>query len=205
MGVNAQVIRLLEQAIGLLRSTEQVEELREETTVSAAQRRPIAWGAKVSPTFKERVWWIAETLETNPDWLMSAMAFETGRTFSASVKNAAGSGATGLIQFMRPTAIGLGTTTTKLAQMTAEDQLNYVYKYLKAYAGMLNSLEDVYMAILYPKAVGKSLDYVLFSSGLAYSQNKGLDTDKNGNVTKREASVKLNAILKEGLLSKNIG
>jgi hypothetical protein len=48
------------------------------------------------------------------------------------------------------------------------------------------------MAILWPAAVGKSNDYVLFSSpSKAYEQNKGLDLNKDGNITKAEAAAKV--------------
>jgi hypothetical protein len=45
--------------------------------------------------------------------------------------------ATGLIQFMPATAKGLGTTTDALKNMTAVEQLDYVYKYFKPYAGKI--------------------------------------------------------------------
>lgn len=164
----------------------------------------MAWGAKVSPTFRERVRWIAETLEINVDDLMSCMAWESGRTFSPSVKNMAGSGATGLIQFMPSTAKALGTTTAALAKMTAEDQLNVVYKYFRPWKGKLKSLSDVYMAILWPKAVGKPDDYALFTGGVAYRQNAGLDLNKDGKVTKAECSAKLYAMRAEGRKPENM-
>lgn len=167
-------------------------------------RRPIAWGTKVSQVFRDRVWWIADELTLDPDFLMSCMAFETGRTFSASVKNMAGSGATGLIQFMPKTAIGLGTTTDKLAKMTAEDQLNFVYKYFRPFNGRLKTLADTYMAILFPKAVGQPEGYVLFSGGIAYRQNAGLDTNKDGKVTKLEAAAKVMALYQEGRRPENM-
>jgi hypothetical protein len=54
------------------------------------------------------------------------------------------------------------------------------------------TLEDLYMQILWPRAVGKPLDYVLFSSpSTAYKQNKGLDANKDGNITKDEAAAKV--------------
>lgn len=90
------------------------------------QTETLRWGAKVSQTFKERVIWIAQDLGFDPNWLMDCMAFESGESFSPSVRNGAGSGATGLIQFMPSTARALGTTTDRLAAMTAEDQLNFV-------------------------------------------------------------------------------
>lgn len=165
----------------------------------------LAWGAKVSPTFRERVRWIAEDLELDADDLMACMAWESGRSFRPDVKNMAGSGATGLIQFMPATARGLGTSVEALAAMTAEDQLNFVWKYFAPFKGRLKSLADVYMAILWPKAVGKSDDYAVFTGGVAYRQNAGLDTDKDGKVTKREAARKVMGLLEEGLRPGNVG
>lgn len=179
-----------------------LEELKEQASVDISQpqpRRPIAWGAKVSQTFRDRVWWICDTLAFNPDDLMTCMAWESGRTFSADVKNMAGSGATGLIQFMPSTAKSLGTTTAHLASMTPEDQLNYVYKYLRPWGGRVKTLSDMYMTILWPAAVGKPDDYVLFKDGVAYRQNAGLDVNKDAKVTKAEAAAKLYALKAEGI------
>src|SRR3954466_5080443 len=67
----------------------------------------IAWGAKVGAAFKQRVISICDGLSVPVDFMMAAMAFESGESFSASVKNAAGSGAVGLIQFMPSTAVAL--------------------------------------------------------------------------------------------------
>lgn len=160
--------------------------------------RGVVWSAKVSPTFMERVLWICDTLGMDPNHLMSAMAFETGETFSPSVKNPI-STATGLIQFMEATAKGLGTTTKKLAAMTAEDQLRYVYEYFLPYKGRLKTLEDVYMAILLPSAVGKPLDYNIFNKSRAqYLANKGLDKNRDGQVTKAEAAAKVREKMDKG-------
>lgn len=167
--------------------------------------RPLAWGAKVSGVFRDRVRWIADTLDINADDLMSCMAWESGRSFSPSIKNMAGSGATGLIQFMPGTAKALGTTTAALAKMTAEDQLNFVYKYFRPFKGRLKNLGDVYMAILWPKAVGQPEHYALFQGpGIAYRQNAGLDINRDQKVTKAEASAKLYAMKAEGLEPENM-
>lgn len=201
MGVTTTVIALLRQAIALL-ETQQDTPTIAMSPVTPSGRRPIAWGAKVSQTFRDRVWWIADTLELNPDDLMACMAWESGETFSASVRNAAGSGATGLIQFMPSTAVALGTSTAKLAAMTAEDQLNYVYKYFRPYAGRLNNLGDIYMAILWPSGVGKSDDYVLWNRSTkptTFRQNAGLDVDKNGSITRGECLGKIKEKLSKGL------
>lgn len=167
----------------------------------------LAWGKKVSPVFRDRVRWIAETLDFDPNWLMACMAFETGRRFTPDVKNPR-STATGLIQFMRATAIGLGTTVEALAKMTAEDQLNYVYKYFRdriKERGPIRRLSDCYMAILNPVAMGKPDSYEMWVSGSqAYAVNAGLDANKDYKITKAEAAAKVHAMLAEGLMPQNM-
>ena len=177
-------------------------------TPPVAGRPPLVWGSRVSPLFRERVWWIGDDLTRvqgapfDASKLMACIAWETGEKFTASVKNMAGSGATGLIQFMPDTAEDLGTTTAKLARMTAEDQLNYVYKYFRRIIkarGPVTSLEDMYMAILLPSAVGKPSTHPLFTKGVAYRQNAGLDSNKDGTVTKYEAAAHVRAKYEKGL------
>lgn len=167
------------------------ETKEDDTLVLEPSKRKILWGDKVSPTFRERVLWIEQDLGLNADNLMACMAFETGQKFAADVRNLAGSSGTGLIQFMAYTATKLGTSTAALAKMTAEDQLNYVWKYFRQFGEDLSawSLEDTYMAILYPAAIGKPLSWTFpwDRSGLAYRQNRGLDKNKDGKVTKAEA------------------
>lgn len=167
---------------------------------------PLAWGARVSAPFKRKVISIADRLGMSADHLMAVMAFETARSFDPAIRNHAGSGATGLIQFMPRTAIGLGTTTQALSKMNALAQLDYVEAYLKPYKGRMRDLSSAYMAVLYPRAVGKPEDYVLFRKGSkAYKLNRGLDRNKNGQVTKAEASARVAALLEEGLRPDNLG
>ena len=157
----------------------------------------IAWGARVSAAFKAELIKIAGNIRVDPNFLISALAFETGETFSPSIKNR--SGATGLIQFTPATAIELGTTTDGLAAMTAIDQMDYVEKYFEPYKNRLETIEDVYMAILWPAAIGKANSWVLFSKPSAeYGRNSGLDTDKDGHVTKEEAAAMVRAKLMKG-------
>jgi len=174
----------------------------------AAGATGLAWGQKVSPAFRARVAEICGELGVVPDHLMACMAFETGTTFSPKILNAAGSHAVGLIQFMPTTAAALGTTTDALATMSAEDQLLYVRKYFLPQKGRLHNLGDVYMAILWPAAIGKPDDHPLFVQGQApearYFQNRGLDFDKDGVVTRAEAAAKVQARLEEGLKPGNV-
>ncbi len=168
----------------------------------------VAWGSKVSPVFKAKVCMIAARLQTCPDYLMAAMAFETGETFDPAIHNAAGSGAIGLIQFMPRTAVGLGTSGAALAAMSAIDQLDYVDRYLTPYSGHMNTLVDLYVAILLPRAVGKADSTALFDvnvNAIAYHQNKGIDRDHDGKVTKAEAGVAVQEKLNKGLLDGFIG
>ena len=164
----------------------------------------IAWGKKLTDPEKQSVLDVCRILKIQPDWLMTCMAFETGETFSPSIKNAAGSGATGLLQFIAPTAVSLGTTVYALAKMTFIEQMDYVEKYFKPYIGRMGSIDDVYMAILWPKAVGKPEDFVLFDETnitqyRAYIQNKGLDANKDGRVVKKEVCNKIHKMLAKGM------
>lgn len=174
-----------------------------------AAPRQICWGSKVSRTFKERVLWIEQDLGLKADYLMACVAFETDGKFSASVRNYAGSSGTGLLQFMEFTAANLGTTTAKLAKMSAEDQLNYVWKYFRQFGTDLSrwSLEDTYMAILYPAAIGKpsSWPFPWSATSLAYKQNKGLDKNKDKVVTKAEAAAEVVRLYKQGMQEGNLG
>lgn len=169
-------------------------------------KQAIAWGKMVSKPFKLKVKAVASNIGIPADYLMACMAFETGETFSPSIKNAAGSGATGLIQFMPSTARSLGTSVEKLSKMTAEQQLDYVEKYFKPYKGRLKTLEDVYMAILYPAAIGKSPLHELFKKGtMTYEQNSGFDKNKDGVITPAEISIKVRQKYEKGLSQAHFG
>lgn len=162
----------------------------------------LAWGRKVSAAFRQLLFTGCHNLGVDPNLLMACIAWETGETFSPSKKNMAGSGATGLIQFMPSTARALGTTTEKLAAMTPEEQLKWVFKYFDPYSGRLHTLSDVYMTILWPRAVGKPESYALFDRAkmpTTYRQNSGIDINKDGIVTKAEAAAKVNAKLVKGM------
>jgi peptidoglycan hydrolase-like protein with peptidoglycan-binding domain len=165
-------------------------------TESVVMLVPVRGFENTSQAFRGKVVQIAGRLEANPNFLMAVMSFESGGTFSPSVRNQAGSGAVGLIQFMPSTAAGLGTTTAALSAMTAEAQLDFVEKHFRPFKGRLNTLEDTYMAVLLPKAVGKGGDFVLFQRpSTAFTQNKGLDIDGDGRITVFDASSKVRAVL----------
>lgn len=134
--------------------------------------------------FAQKVLSISNKLNILPDWLMHVMFKETGGTFRPDIKNFAGSGAIGLIQFMPDTAKALGTTIEALSNMSNVEQLDWVYKYLKPYISRMKTFGDVYLTVFYPAAVGKSDDYLL--PEFVTKQNKGLDLNKDGRISKKE-------------------
>src|SRR5690606_7469662 len=102
----------------------------------------------VTQAFIDKVEAISARIGTKPEYLMAVMSFESGQSFRPDVKNPL-SGATGLIQFIVPTAQGLGTSTYALSQMTAIEQLDYVEKYSGTYKGeRLGTLEGLYTPVL---------------------------------------------------------
>ena len=175
----------------------------------------IAWGAKVTPEFKNKVIEICKRLDINPDYLMACMAFETGETFRADKKNEKGSSGTGLIQFMKDTAIELKTTVEKLASMSDIRQLDYVEEYFKRRIKRykkLSTLEDVYFAILQPIGIHQADDFVVFQDATGdkdkqaeYDGNKGLDKNKDGKIPVAEVAVKIRAMYKKGISQGYLG
>jgi len=87
--------------------------------------------------------------------------------------------------------------------MSRAEQIKYIDEYLETnLAGRLDGkqgdLSDLYMSILFPRAVGKSDDFVLFGEGASeekfigrYEANKGLDLNNDGSITKKEAASKI--------------
>lgn len=149
---------------------------------------------KVSQAFANGVQQVADALATEANWLMFAMGFETGYTFSPSIQNPV-SLATGLIQFLPSTAAWLGTSVEALKAMSAEQQLYWVQKYLahvqKEY-GRFSSYQDLYFAIFYPYAISQPDSYIIGSQegkskvqAIAL-QNKGFDLNTNQEITKAE-------------------
>lgn len=193
------------------------------------KKMQVAWGAKVKLPFVLKVQKIVTDLGmplSGVSDLMTCIAWESGRTFSPSVTNQAGSGATGLIQFMPATAIAYFWTDAqiramsdaekkakgreacaKLAAMSDLEQLDYVARYFAPYKGKLKNLGDLYMAILWPRGVGQNDDYVLWDKATrpeTFRQNSGLDVNKDGAITRAECLIKLNAMMAEGLKPANV-
>ncbi len=138
--------------------------------------------------FERKVRMVSENLGVAPEWLMSVMYSES--KFDAKVTNHKGSGAVGLIQWMPATAKDLGTSSQELGRLSHIKQLDYVYKYLdrvrKKY-GDYESITDLYLAILYPKALEGDYCYTLYAHpSKMYTQNSLLDENKDKRVTVKD-------------------
>ncbi|MGL5647098.1 MAG: hypothetical protein ACRDDY_04550, partial [Clostridium sp.] len=175
----------------------EIEGLRAGVATTSGTSGSLIWGARVTQEFRAEVRAVAGRLGFDPNWLMAVMAFETGGSFSPSQPNLGGGSATGLIQFTSSTAIGLGTTTAKLARMSAVEQLQWVEKYFQPYKSRVRNLGDCYMAVLWPGSIGKPDSYVMWrkndpATAKYYNANAGLDISRDDTITRGEAVTRVN-------------
>lgn len=151
----------------------------------------------LSDKFYAKVVNISNKLKCDPNALMAVMKSES--SLDSKAVNSS-SGATGLIQFMPSTARSLGTSTSELKQMTPEEQLNYVEKYLmkcKRVAGIGDNTPidggTLYSLVFLPGYAGKN---VLTRSGnAAYEANKGLDLNNDGDIDKNDLNRRVNRMM----------
>jgi hypothetical protein len=114
---------------------------------------------------------VSTIIGVNPNWLMHVMHIESG--LNPQAVNSI-TGATGLIQFMPSTSIRLGVTTDVLKNMDNVRQMQFVNNYFFPFKGKLKSPIDVYFAVFYPIAIGKSDNWILQSkagTGFAVTTN----------------------------------
>ena len=142
----------------------------------------------LGPEFLARVKEIANKINCDYRDLLGVMNSESG--LNSKAVNPHG-GATGLIQFMPKTAEGLGTSTAALKAMTPLEQLDYVEKFLvqnKKSAGFSSSARlsggDLYALVFLPGRAKR--DVLTTSNEKYYTWNKGLDANKDGQITKTE-------------------
>lgn len=149
--------------------------------------------AKTSPAFRAKLEDLCSRLDIPVDWLAAIIAFETGGTWSPTVRplNAAGqplSSAVGLLQWTRARAATIGLTTEQLLAMTAEEQLEAV-EYTFGTAPPLDSPREAYMWVFAPAYVKAPPGQVLYARpSAAYAANAALDRDRDGTITSAEAA-----------------
>ena len=154
--------------------------------------------------FEKKVREISRMLNVAPEWLMAVMYSES--KFDAGVKNYKGSGATGLIQFMPMTASEMGVSLDRLGRMDHLQQLEYVYMYLQTVRdryGNFDGLTELYLAILYPKAINQEYCYTLYASpSKKYKQNSGLDENKDARVTVSDIDKRMQRLYPQAYIAK---
>ncbi len=131
---------------------------------------------------------IAGELGAKPVDTLSVMYSESG--CSANAHNPKGH-ASGLIQFMPQTLIGLGWTHGHEAfrSLSATAQLPFVRRYYLPYHGHLDSVGGLYVATFLPALISHASDpsYVLTAKqgqlGWAYAPNAVFDTNKDYAIT----------------------
>lgn len=149
---------------------------------------------------------VSNQLKINPNWLSAVMYFETGRTFNPKAKNQIGS--VGLIQFTRDkagvdykTIGGVKYPLSEIYKMSFNEQMDLVYQYLKPFKGKMNSFLDVYLAVFFPNAMNQSDEYVFQTKGLSASliakQNPAFDTNKDGQIKRKEVTDFFKKLYKE--------
>jgi hypothetical protein len=154
--------------------------------------QPYPWST--DKPFLDKVKSISETLNLNYIDMLACMNLETGGTFDPAITNSLGY--TGLIQFGADACRACGTTTNAIKDLTRQDQCDFVLKYFQV--NQLNQkaptprLVDIYLTILWPAAVGKPDDYVVFQpNSAAQRANSGFDTDKKGYTTVADVAAKI--------------
>lgn len=164
-------------------------------------KEDIVFGFKLKPevlkcseqAFIDKVCKISQDLCIVPDWLMIVMELETAGTFNPAITNSLGY--TGLIQFGKDAAKEVGSSRNALRAMTAVEQLDYVYKYLRKFAGQMNRLPDVYLAVFFPAAIGKPVGWTLQAKNLPAEKvgkwNPLFDVDHDGVIQVWEIEKKL--------------
>ena len=146
-------------------------------------------GEHVTKAFKSKVISISEKLNVSPDDLMAVMAFES--TLDPNIQNS--SGFVGLIQFGEMAAQEVGTTREELLNMTAVEQMDYVYKFLSEKLKNIENptLSDLYMAVLAPARVGLPGNATVYSAAEhpnQYNANKPLDLNDDEVISIDEAT-----------------
>lgn len=154
-------------------------------------------GDKVA--FGNKVLFMADELNVNPNHLMAIMDYESAGTFKANIWGGYNGKYVGLIQFGSAAAKDLGTTQAYLSSLSNVAQLDYVLKYFKLWNSRIfphtiKSFADLYLAVLYPGAI-KITDnnYNLGSkySALAFP-NQARNLYQNGVISKNTITMAYN-------------
>lgn len=133
-------------------------------------------------TERKKVKEISDNLGIDEKWLYLVIWYESRGNPQAENPY---SGASGIIQFLPSTAKVLGTTVQDIRNMSIIEQLELTERYLNRYKEHLNSYQNTYLAIFYPKALGKSKDYEI-GRGKVAKDNPNVDINQDDVITVAE-------------------
>jgi len=144
---------------------------------------------EVTNEFLLKVIKISFELGVDHEDLMAVMAFQS--KLIPTYAPGGFFGPVGLIQF---NCDDIGVTRVQVLKMPAITQLDYVQKYLQGvkdqYNIPLNSLRNLFLAVLYPSAfndTNKNREILWYRGDPDYAVNEELDLNADGKITKQEA------------------
>ncbi len=144
----------------------------------------VTW-EKLPTEKKEAIKAAAKDIGIGYNWLAAILEFESGFWEKAQSPDKQ---AVGMLQWRPIGAATHGLTIEEIYSYSWPKQLELVVDWFqrrKSYA----DLPSAYMAVLWPAAVDADINETLFSRGSnQYAGNKALDRNKDGDVTKAEAS-----------------
>ncbi len=166
-------------------------------TYDAAELKK-TWSKKkkdLSDAFYNKVIEVAKNLKCSPNDLMAVMYSESGLDSKKLGKN----GATGLIQFLPRYHASLGTSKDALLRMSNVEQMNYVEKCIQANKKCAGIKADktidsgtLYALVYLPSRANQEVLAKKDNDSKGYyAQNKGLDKNKDGKITKSELATRL--------------
>lgn len=160
-----------------------------------------ALDAKLGAGFCEKLEQIAKKINCDPTDLLGMMNSESGVNPAAVNSNG---GATGLIQFMPDTAASLGTSTAALRGMSGVEQLDYVEKFFEANmkmagipSGQRLEAGTLYALVFLPALANHEVLTYQGDGHTWYANNSGLDTDRNGDISISDLTVRVQNKYKE--------
>jgi len=128
-------------------------------------------------------------LGIDPNWLMYVMNNESGlnpQAVNSAYTFSDGSHAVGLNQMTPKGFASVGYTDGWQAfrNLSGTDQMDWVYKYFKPFAGRIKNYKDLYLINFYPAYLGKDPSTQFPYSVVA--ANRGFDINHDGTLTLQE-------------------
>jgi len=149
--------------------------------------QPVPWSTDT--TFLDKVKSVAASLNANYIDMLAFMYNESIGTFDPAIQGPQlkQGRPVGLIQFLPATAIGLKTTVEALAELSRVDQMDWVLNYYNYFKFTTKAptpkLQDLYLCVFWPNAVGKPDDYIIAQPNSDVAQaNRGLQA-ADGSIT----------------------